>query len=455
VTKVSLRRIFHTWWPLAASWLFMGTELPMISAVMARLANPKIHLAAYGGVVFPIALIIEAPIIMLLAASTALSKDWVSYRKGYRFMMWAGGTLTAIHFAIAYTPLFYPVVQNLMGVPDEIVEPARLGMMIMIPWTWTIAYRRYHQGVLIRFGHSRAVGLGTAIRLASNAGMMAVVIGAGRLIGVDVPGIVVGTSGIAAGVISEAIYAGIAVRPVLRREMPQTPTVSPPLTWPAFFDFYWPLAVTALLNLIVQPMGSAAVSRMPLALDSLAVWPVVGGLTFMLRSMGFAYNEVVVALLDEPGALRNLRQFTGLLFAGVTAAIVVVAATRLSFLWFHTVSGLDAGLTALARNGLWAAALWPGLSVLQNWFQGVIVNQRKTRVITESVIVFMGVTGAVLVWGAATAAFVGLYVGLAAFVIGQAAQVGWLWWRSRPLFAALQARDTALLTAPSPSCAAD
>ena len=75
---LSTRRILHTWWPLAASWLLMGAELPALSAVVARLANPEINLAAYGGVVFPLALIFELPVIMLLAASTALSKDYDS-----------------------------------------------------------------------------------------------------------------------------------------------------------------------------------------------------------------------------------------------------------------------------------------------------------------------------------------------------------------------------------------
>ena len=69
---LSMKRIFDIWWPLAASWMLMGAELPALSAVISRLENPKINLAAYGGIVFPISLVIEAPIIMLLAASTAL-----------------------------------------------------------------------------------------------------------------------------------------------------------------------------------------------------------------------------------------------------------------------------------------------------------------------------------------------------------------------------------------------
>jgi len=102
--------IFRTWWPLAASWMLMSLELPAVSATIARLPNPKISLAAYGGLVFPIALIIEAPVIMLLAASTVLSKDYASYQKLRRFMMLAGGSLTLLHILVAFTPLYYVVV---------------------------------------------------------------------------------------------------------------------------------------------------------------------------------------------------------------------------------------------------------------------------------------------------------------------------------------------------------
>ncbi len=163
-----LSRIFRTWWPLAASWALMGAELPALSATIARLPNPEINLAAYGGIVFPIALIIEAPIIMLLAASTALSKDWDSYQKLRRFMMAAGASLTALHVLIAFTPLYYFIVERILGAPTAIVEPGRIGLMIMTPWTWSIAYRRFNQGVLIRFGHSKAVGVGTMVRLVAD-----------------------------------------------------------------------------------------------------------------------------------------------------------------------------------------------------------------------------------------------------------------------------------------------
>jgi hypothetical protein len=56
LNSISLKKIFSTWWPLALSWFLMALELPALSAVIARLPNPKINLAAYGGIVFPLAL---------------------------------------------------------------------------------------------------------------------------------------------------------------------------------------------------------------------------------------------------------------------------------------------------------------------------------------------------------------------------------------------------------------
>ena len=441
-----MRRIVRTWWPLAASWLLMSIELPAITTIVARLANPEINLAAYGGVVFPLALIVESPIIMLLAASTALSKDRASYAKLRRFMMGTSAILTVLHMLIAFTPLYYVVVNSLLGAPAEIVEPARLGLMIMTPWTWAIAYRRFNQGVLIRFGHSEVVGQGTLVRLTANG----VVLTASYLIGV-IPGAVVAASTAAAGVVCEAIYVGVRVRPVVRDQLRAAAAVEPILTFRTMMDFYIPLAMTSLIGLLVQPIGSAALSRMPIALTSLAVWPVVSGVSFLVSSMGIAYNEVVVALLDEPGSVRNLRRFMALLAALTTVGLLLVVLTPLSAFWFERVSALTPELANLARRGVWLILPLPALAVLQSWYQGLILYGRRTRGITEAVVIFL-VTSVVILWaGVMWGKVAGLYIGLAAFTLSTLAQTAWLWYRSRPSLRTAQARDAA--RAPIPASA--
>ena len=430
------RKIFTTWWPLAASWILMSLELPALSAVIARLPNPEINLAAYGGVVFPLALIFESPIIMLLAASTALSKDCASYQRLHTYTMRAGLILTIVHILVAFTPLYYVVVVNIIGAPQEIVEPARLGLMIMTPWTWSIAYRRFNQGVLIRTGHSKAVGLGTVVRLSANL----IVLTIGYIAG-NVPGIVVGTSAVACGVISEAIYAGLVVRPVLHNELRLAPVVEPPLNWQAFWAFYFPLVMTSLLSLLANPIGSAALSRMPLALESLAVWSVITGLIFILRSLGIAYNEVVVALMDMYGAYPYLKRFADLLAATTTVLLLVVTATPLSHLWFQGVSGLRPDLAELAQNALWFALPLPALSVLQSWYQGTILYSKRTNGITESVIIYLFTSLIVLGAGVAVNNITGLNIGILALTLSVATQTGWLWYRSRQVRHSLDKRD--------------
>ena len=434
--KLTTRHIFLTWWPLAASWLLMGIELPAISVVIARLANPEISLAAYGGVIFPLALLIESPIVMLLAASTALSKDWASYIKIRRFMMITSAALTILHLVIVLTPLYYILVRGILGVPEEIIEPARIGLMIMSPWTWSIAYRRFHQGVLIRFGHSKAVSIGTLIRMGADL----TVLGIGFVIG-SIPGVIVATSAVVVGVISEATYVGIVVRPVLKHGLKLASAINPPLTMHAFFRFYVPLVLTSLLSLMVQPIGSAALSRMPHALESLAAWSVVTGLVFMMRSFGIAYNEVVVALLDEQRSAAKLWHFASIIIFITSVIGLVITATPLSGFWFQTVSALPIELAQLAQLGIWITLPMPALAVLQSWYQGAILHSHNTRGITEAVLIYLLVNICTLLLGVKLGNITGLYVGLTSFVLSTVAQTAWLWYRSRGMIQAVHERD--------------
>ena len=421
-------RILRLWWPLAASWLLMGVEMPLFAAVVARFPDPEVHLAAHGSLVFPLALVIEAPIIMLLAASTVLCTDWISYRKLYRFMMVAGAALTAVHLAVAFTPLYYVVARDLIGVPTEVVEPARWGLQIMTPWTWAIAHRRFNQGILIRFERSRIVGLGTVVRLVANAGVLTL-----GSIHRGFPGIVVGTAGIAAGVIAEAVFIAWFVRPVVRERLAGVQPAGEPLTRRAFLHFYVPLALTPLLTLLVQPLSAMAMSRMPRSLSSLAAWPAVYGLVFMLRSLGFAFNEVVVTLLGEPGAERALRRFATGLALATSGVLLALGVTPLAELWFRSVSGLPPELAGLCRTAVLLAVLMPGYAALQSWYQGALVHSKRTRGITEGVALYLHVAGAGLIVGALWDAYTGIHFTLVTLSTAGVAQTLWLAWRRRAL----------------------
>jgi hypothetical protein len=354
-------------------------------------------------------------------------------------MLTAGIILTGLHIAIAFTPLYYVLIVSIIGAPPEIIEPARIGLMIMTPWTGAIAYRRFNQGVLIRFGHPRAVSIGTFIRLGTDVSVLLIGYTLGTL-----PGIVVATSAVASSVVAEAIYVAIRVRPVIKQQLKPAQPIDPPLSYRAFANFYIPLALTSILTLIVQPIGSAAISRMPFALESLAVWTVVSGLSFLLRSLGIAFNEVVVALLDQPLSTRSLWQFTKILIVGTSLFLTIMLLTPLADIWFSKVSALPPNLAKMARFGLWFALPTPALAVLQSWYQGCILHSRKTRGIPEAVLVFLVTVTIVLGIGIALNTITGLYVGLFAYTVAMLAQTFWLWYRSRPARSAVHERDASI-----------
>ena len=416
----------------------MGLGLPMISAAIARLPNPEINLAAYGGIVQPIGQFFVSPMIMLLAASTALSKDWASYLKLRKFMLIGCSLLTFLHILVAFTPLYYWVTEKILAAPQEIIEPARLGLMLATPWNFVVGYRRFQQGVMIRFGHSKAVGIGTIIRLVTN---LVILIG-GVLLG-SIPGVIVGISAHILGMANEAFYTGRRVRPILQYELKKVPPVKL-ITWKEFFKFYIPLVLTSMLTMIWQPIGTAAVSRMPNPLISLAVWPVINGATFIVRSFGMAYNEVVVSQMDRPGSFASLKRFTIILVTGTSIFFLLIAATPLSTFWFRDFSGLTENLISIAKRGYWLIFLLPALNVLISWYQGTLLNSKKTRAISESIFISLFVFIATLALGLQLNTIMGVYFGIIANVLATLSQTIWLRLRSRNIFKEAEVRDSEL-----------
>ena len=423
--KLTYRKILLTWLPLVASWTLMSMELPAINAIVARLANPEINLAAYGGFVFPIALTIEAPIIMLLAGSTALSRDWKSYRNLRKITLWMGGILGLLHLVIAVTPLFDFIANVILQVPSELVEPGRTAFLVMIPWTPAIAFRRFQQGAMIRFGHSHAVGETTLVRLITVSIILTIGFTTKAFPGAVLAGLAQGL-----GVTSEALFAGFRIRKFYP-DIRQAPETEQALTMKRFINFYIPLALTSSLWLLWQPLISGSVSRMPDPIESLAIWSVVTGLLFMFRSPGVAYNEAVVALLEEPGSYPKLKKFSWIASLVTTVIAAVFVLTPLSRLWLTAGANLQPTDVDIARLTLILGLPLGVLSVYVSFFQGIIVNREKTGPVAEAVVLFLITLSAILITGVITGFTKGVYVASGAFSAAHMGQALWLWIRSR------------------------
>jgi len=388
---LTYRRIFWFWIPLAAMWLMMAVEQPLIAGFIARMKEPELNLAAYG-VVYSIALIIESPIIMLLTAGTALSRGGLSYRRLLRFSHLLIVGLTALHLLVGLTPLFDVVLRRIIGAPEEIARVSRGAFLLMTPWTAAVGYRRLWQGVLIRFGKTGVVPLTIALRLVVNAAVMAVGFSVHSF-----SGAYVAAAALSCGVISAAVAAYHFAGPVVKEHLQERGGEQNPLSWRELIGFYVPLGMTSLILLSARPILTAALTRLPNAMYSLAVWPVLLSVLFMGTSIAMSYQEAAIALLSDRRSMRMLRRFSLVLAASLSAVFLVFAATPLSRIWFERVAGLSAELVGLVRAPIAILGLLPGIGALISWQRGILVAARRTPVITRSVLLNLIVLVLVLV----------------------------------------------------------
>jgi hypothetical protein len=388
--RLSFKHIFVFWVPLAATWFMMAAEGPFLAAFIARLADPKHNLAAYG-VAFSFAVLVEAPIIMIMSASTALVKDKDSFIKLRNFTYILNGAVTFIMIIFLLPPVFHFMTEGLIKLPQNVAHLTHDACLILVPWPAAIGYRRFYQGILIRSNLTRRVAYGTLVRLST---MASTAFACHALF--ELHGAAVGALSLSMGVCAEAIVsrfmAAASVESLLSKE--QTKSRETMLDYGYITRFYYPLALTSILALTVQPLVTLFMGHSHMAIESLAVLPVINSVVFIFRSVGLSFQEVGIALLGESNqGYRPLRDFSVVLGLAATGGLSLIAFTPLSAVWFHHVSGLSLELTQFAILPTKILAAIPGLMVLLSFQRSVLVSNRQTTPITlATVIEVAGIT---------------------------------------------------------------
>jgi Na+-driven multidrug efflux pump len=370
----------------------MAFEQPFLISFIARLNDAKFNLAAFG-IAGSFAMIVESPIIMLMSASTALVTGRNSYRKLKRFTDILNAGITVIQLIILIPPVFNFIVIGLMEVPEDVAGLAHIALIIFIPWAASIGYRRFYQGILIRNNLTRRVTYGTLVRLS-----LIVIVGL-ILYFTGVKGAYVGAGAMALAVLCEAVATRMMVSRTLKTLLQKEDTENGNIRLRSIAKFYFPLALTSILSLGVHPFVTFFLGRSYMAVESLAVLPVVSSLVFIFRSMGLSYQEVTIALIGKEkqnySILRNFAVFLGLM---VTILISALAFTPLADMWFIKVSGLTAELADLSYLPLKIMILLPALTVLLNFQRSsLIINGTTAPISVATAIELIGIIAVLLV----------------------------------------------------------
>lgn len=420
--------IARFWSPLAATWVMMALEGPLIAATIARLPDAKINLASHG-VVFAIAILVEAPVIMLMTAATALVRDRDGYRKLRLFAHGLNALATLLVLVLLIPTVFEPLILGLLALPRDVAEIIYGALWIYLPWPAAIGYRRFIHGVMISAGKTRQVAVGTVFRLLAMAGTAFALPAVA-----DLHGAWVGAASLTVGVCVEAVAARMMAVGAIRGILAKSPEDSgaAPMSYRGILTFYYPLALTSLVALATHPILTFFVGRAPDPLESLAVLPVVHSLSFLFRATGLSYQEAAIALTGNDLAHRRpVGRFALGMGLATTAGYALIVLTPLFGVWFEVVSGLTPELSGYARIPALVLIPLPGLAFWLAQQSAIMVLKRRTKAITMATTLgLLGIVSVfpVLAWGlgwvGATAAFV-------AFLGGRLASNFYLHWSEK------------------------
>lgn len=383
-----VREIVAAWIPLALSFELMVAEGPVLQGAIGRLPDSELHLAAWG-LTMALAMLVESPVVMLLATSIALVRNASSYRALRQFMLTVNCICTFLAALMAFTPLLDIVAGQIMGQPQELVIECRPALQIMLLFTAAVGWRRFYQGILIRHGKGRVVTLGTLLRISGTL-LAAALLAMWRIL----PGVQVAAYSIMIGLFIEAGMTTLFCAPIIRDVVMNQPEPERPLRQRDILRFHAPLAATTLLSLLLQPIMGAALAKLPYPEAPLAAWPVVFMILLILRGFGFTLQEVTVARVKEDtNSQKPLLHFA--LHVGwiTSAAAILIGLTPLLDFYMGSILQLPPHLWDYARTGVLWGALTPILSAFSAWGRGALMAHNKTSVVYRAMLVSMVVLG--------------------------------------------------------------
>ena len=388
-----LKTLFGLWFPLALSFELMMAEGPAIQSAIGQLHDPKLNLASFG-LALSLSLIVESPVIMLMATAIALVRDEDSFRSLRKFVVNLCLVCTAVTFLIAFTPLFEMISGRVMGLPENIVLSAKPAMRIMLFWTAAIGWRRFYQGVLVKYKQTRFVTWGTVFRLAAAGGTAFILVKTGKF-----PGAQVGAYALMAAVTVEMIATTLFALPIVRTAIEGQPSEHPPLSQLDILRFHLPLAATTLLALLAQPLTSAALARLGNSVNTLAAWPVTYSILLISRGWGFAIQEITVAQAKSAEARPTLFAFAWVVGAMTSAFVLLLVFTPLLELYLDRLLHLPTDVRSYVRTGVLWSAFLPLLTALNSWVRGILVAGGETKSVYTGMFLNLTVNVSLLIAG--------------------------------------------------------
>jgi progressive ankylosis protein len=378
--SITLLDLWREFLPLSLSDVTMACGDPLQTTTLAHLPDARNTIAAVG-IARSIAIFFESPIIMILHASNALAPNPISRKVLWQFVLLSGTSLSGLLFVLALPFVFPWVADRFLSIPPVLSPIAQQVLLLMGPWAFAIAWRRYFQGLLIYHGQSKAIARASLWRL----GSIALIMGLGWV--TKSPGGLLAGFAMVSGAIVEAVVVTIAAHRSKVTDVPPFPTDSKLQALPnnllQVFKFYIPLANSMMVVWGGRVLLVGILARSQDSALALATWAATWGVVTVISNSTRMVQQIIIKYRHQV-ADRLLLKFT--LTVGLICSLVllIMGNSSIGDAMLTAFVGSDRDLVASIKPVLQICTLIPLLVAVQNATQGFLVSAGRTGTVNLS-----------------------------------------------------------------------
>ncbi len=402
----------------------MTLQQPIITSGIARTLGAETSLAAYG-VALNMVVFLESPVQMLLSTANALAHDRESYRLLRRFTIFVGLALSGLLLLLAWPAVGSLVLSQFIGAPPPVIEPVLSMLLLMLPWPLVVGWRRFHQGILISRGCTRAVSLATFARLCMIFTIVFLTVRQSKL-----PGYLVGSLALMGGAVTEmGIINFFAIRAMKQEPQSEIKTTIVARKLPALVHFYSPLALTSILSIATWLLVTIGIGHAGMPKPSLAAWSLALSILWLFTTPIQMLQETVLALVQRTGTIHTVIRFG--LAVGLVGSVIlgVFAFTPLIQTYLHIIVAAPDNIVPLTISAARILVPLPLMVAGQSLLRGLLIARGTTADIRWAMMTNMVVISFILLAGVLHGSVSGIVVAPIALLGGLLTETMTLRWK--------------------------
>ncbi len=322
----------------------------------------------------------------LVTTGMVFARTVAGYRNFIQLNTWMTAVLVAIQALAAMPPFDALIFRDMLNLPPDLAETARLTLLWGIPLQATFFLRNVPLVILFNARASAAANNATFIRI------LFTLVASWLFVRIGWTGAMWGLVAMTVPCFAELAFTYIFARPYIRELLDD----GQPESVATQFRFTLPLALGGLLLAAAPFMVAAFVGRTENAVAMLAIHYVTIGLA---NAIGYAALRMQAVAIEFPAEYEgDNRTFRYAVYAGLTLGLILVIAVLpgIGTWYFHTVQSLPLEDLGKSRLVMLIYAIWPVIQTIRGHAEGTAAVRKRPVAVLLGQIAYLSTLVAML-----------------------------------------------------------